>query len=49
MFNQLLGKDIYEIVEELTKEYVEQGLIDEQTLNIYIRKAVSSFQIGEKI
>jgi hypothetical protein len=48
-FNKLMGKDIHNIYEELRKEYVEQGIIDEHIYNTYVRRALSSFQLGEKI
>ena len=48
-FNKLLGKDIHNLYEELRNEYVGQGIIEEQTYITYVRKAISSFQIGEKI
>ena len=48
-FNKLMGKDIHNIYEELRKEYVEQGIIDEHIYNTYVRRAISSFQLGEKI
>ena len=49
IFYNILGKNITELYDELKKEYVDQKLIDEQTLNIYVRKAITSFQLGEKI
>jgi len=49
VFNRLLGKDILSIFEELKQEYVAQGLLDEQSLDMYMRRAVTSFQLGEKI
>ncbi len=48
-FNRLMGKDIEKLYEELRKEYVDQGIIDVQTYITYVRKAISLFQIGEKI
>ena len=48
-FNRLMGNDIEKLYEELRKEYVDQGIIDVQTYITYVRKAISLFQIGEKI
>ena len=49
VFNRLLGKDVRMIFDELKKEYVEQGIIDEQSLDMYMRRAITSFQLGERI
>jgi hypothetical protein len=48
-FNKLMGKDIHQLYEELRSEYVEQGITDEQSYITYVRKAISLFQVGEKI
>ena len=49
VFTRLLGKDILSIFEELKNEYVKQQLLDEQTLDMYMRRAITSFQLGERI
>ena len=49
VFNRLLGKDVRMIFDELREEYVEQGIIDEQSLDMYMRRAITSFQLGERI
>ena len=47
--NKLMGKDIHQLYEELRSEYVEQAITDEQSYITYVRKAISLFQVGEKI
>ena len=49
MFDVILGADIKKIYEELNKEYVGQGLLDEQTFDMYVRRNITLFQLGEKI
>lgn len=49
VFYRHLSKEVSTIVTELRKEYVEQQIIDEQQLDIYVRKAISLFQTGESI
>jgi len=49
IFNKLLGKDINNLIEELRKEYVEQNIVEEHTFITYFRRALTSFQLGEKI
>ena len=48
-FYKLLGKDISTMCDELKKEYVEQSIIEEDQLNLYTRKCISLFQLGERI
>ena len=48
-FYQLLGKEIAELCDELKMEYVEQNIVPEDQLTIYVRRAISLFQIGERI
>jgi len=47
MFNNLLGKDISNLLDELRKEY--SSIISEQDLDYYFRKAINLFQVGEGI
>ncbi len=46
-FNRLMGKDLLILLDELRKEY--NGVLSEQDLDIYFRKAVNLFQVGEGI
>jgi len=48
-FYQLLGKEIAELYDELKTEYVEQNIVPEDQLTLYVRRAVSLFQLGERI
>ena len=48
-FYRMLGKDVSSLCDELKKEYVEQNIIDEDQLNLYFRRTVSLFQLGERI
>ncbi len=49
IFNSLLGMEINTLIEELRKEYVDQNIIEEHTFITYFRRALTSFQLGEKI
>jgi hypothetical protein len=52
MFYKLLGKDISSILDNLRFEYrnlIEDGKMLEQELDLYFRKAVNLFQVGEGI
>ena len=46
-FNKLMGKDILTLLEELRGEY--KDIISEQDLDVYFRKAINLFQVGEGI
>ena len=46
-FNKLMGKDILTLLEELRGEY--KDIITEQELDVYFRKAINLFQVGEGI
>ena len=46
-FNRLMGKDLLILLEELRGEY--KDIITEQDLDIYFRKAINLFQVGEGI
>jgi hypothetical protein len=47
LFYRLLGKDLSLLLEELRKEYL--SIISEQDLDIYFRKAINLFQVGEGV
>jgi hypothetical protein len=46
-FNRLMGKDLLVLLEELRGEY--KDIISEQDLDVYFRKAINLFQVGEGI
>jgi hypothetical protein len=46
-FNRLMGKDLLILLDELRREY--KDIISEQELDIYFRKAINLFQVGEGI
>jgi hypothetical protein len=46
-FNKLMGKDLLVLLDELRGEY--KDIITEQELDIYFRKAINLFQVGEGI
>ena len=52
LFYKLLGKDLSLLLDDLRNEYkelIEQEKITEQDLDLYFRKAVNLFQVGEGI
>ena len=46
-FNRLMGKDLLILLDELRGEY--KDIISEQELDVYFRKAINLFQVGEGI
>jgi hypothetical protein len=46
-FNRLMGKDLLILLDELRGEY--KNVISEQELDVYFRKAINLFQVGEGI
>jgi hypothetical protein len=46
-FNRLMGKDLLILLDELRGEY--KDIVTEQELDIYFRKAINLFQVGEGI
>jgi len=46
-FNKLMGKDLLVLLDELRGEY--KDIVTEQELDIYFRKAINLFQVGEGI
>jgi hypothetical protein len=52
LFYKLLGKDISALLDDLRNEYkslIEDGKLSEQDLDLYFRKSVNLFQVGEGI
>ena len=52
LFYKLLGKDISALLDELRNEYkslIEYGKLSEQDLDLYFRKSVNLFQVGEGV
>ena len=46
-FNRLMGKDLLILLDELRGEY--KDIISEQELDVYFRKSINLFQVGEGI
>jgi hypothetical protein len=46
-FNRLMGKELLVLLDELRGEY--KNVISEQELDVYFRKAINLFQVGEGI
>lgn len=52
LFYKLLGKDISAVLDDLRIEYkclIEDGKLSEQDLDLYFRKSINLFQVGEGI
>ncbi len=52
LFYKLLGKDLSNLLDDLRIEYenlIKEGKLTEQDLDLYFRKAVNLFQVGEGI
>ena len=52
LFYKLLGKDISALLDDLRNEYkslIEDGKLSEQDLDLYFRKSINLFQVGEGI
>jgi len=50
LFYKLLGKDISALLDDLRNEYkslIEDGKLTEQDLDLYFRKSINLFQVGE--
>jgi hypothetical protein len=52
LFYKLLGKDISALLDDLRNEYkslIDDGKLSEQDLDLYFRKSINLFQVGEGI
>jgi hypothetical protein len=52
LFYKLLGKDISAVLDDLRNEYknlIEDGKLSEQDIDLYFRKSINLFQVGEGI